>query len=174
VLDSECHSYVIPTSEKPGYNHLVIENEFDRYLLTKDRKNALHYPIWKTVCSDHSVVDAIHHTYRPLGVKKKKIKKALKGMRFYKRLLTCGATLRRLIIRAVMKLTFHYQQLEGHMMTLNPKYYAKETNAALSQIYKDAIPLAAKLIQDFHHSVIDKKPLHPRFFCTFKSNVRMR
>ncbi len=35
VLDSECHTYIIPKSTEAGKNHLVMENEFDRFLLKK-------------------------------------------------------------------------------------------------------------------------------------------
>ena len=69
-----------------------------------------------------------------------------------------------------MKITFHYRQLEGHMMTLCAKSYAKETNTALLKHYKKSIPLANELILDFHKSVTQGKPLHKRFHTTLKSN----
>lgn len=170
VLDSECHSFVIPEAEKPGYNHLTIENEFDRHLLQKDGYVAVTYPVWRKISLDPEVIDAVYDIYRPLGLAKKKIRRALRGMRFYKRLLTCGYSLKRLIIRMLMKLSFHYGKLEGHMMTLKPKKYAGETNARLQTIYQNAIPLASELLQDFHLTVTTGKPLHERFNCTFKNN----
>lgn len=169
-LDSECHSYVIPQSEKPGYNHLVMENEFDRYLLRKDGYLPITFPIWKVITNSERVNEAIYHAYRSLHVSKKKIGRALKGMRFYKRLLTSGHSLKRLLIRLIMKITGHYAELEGHMMTVKPKKYAGETNRRLQKYYNKALPLAVELIQDFHLSVTTGKSLHKRFSTTFKSN----
>lgn len=170
VLDSECHSFVIPTSKQPGRNHLAIENEFDRHLLKKDGHTPITYPIWQKIPTSKSVVNAIYHAYRPLHLTKKCINKSLRSMRFYKRLLTCGCSVKRAIIRGAMKLSFHYQQLEGHMMTLRPKKYAAKTNQSLQYLYDNAIPLAKELLADFHLSVTTGKELHPRFHTTFKNN----
>lgn len=172
ALDSECHSYVIPQSEKRGYNHLVIENEFDRFLLRRDGFLPVTYPIWKKIPSDPGIITSIYHAYRPLGLSKKKIRRALRGMRFYKRLLTSGHSIKRLLIRFLMKLSFHYAELEGHMMTLRPKKYAEKTNRELKKCYDRALPLAKELLCDFHLSVTTGKPLHNRFSCTFKNNER--
>lgn len=170
VLDSECHSYVIPQSEKPGYNHLVIENEFDRFLLRRDGFLPVTYPIWKVIPCGEKIIKSIYHAYRPLGLSQKKIRRALRGMRFYKRILTSGCTIKRFLIRLLMKLSLHYAELEGHMMTLRPKKYAEETNQQLQERFDKALPLAKELLCDFHLSVTTGKPLHDRFSCTFKNN----
>lgn len=173
ALDSECHSFVIPTSEKPGYNHLVIENEFDRYLLKHDGHVAITYPVWESIPTNSSVVTSIYHAYRPLHLKKKHIRKALKSMRFYKRLLTCGCSVKRLLIRGLMKLTKHYEELEGHMMNLRPQKYAHKTNQSLQYLYDNAIPLAVELINDFHNSVYQGTKLSSRFSTTFNNNTKI-
>lgn len=170
VLDSECHNYIISLSKKKGYNHLVIESEFDRHLLRKDGYIPTTYPIWKKIPTTDAVVDVIHKAYRPLRLAKKKIRRALICMRFYKRLLTCGCSLKRALLRGIMKLTFQYHKLEGHMMSLRPKSYATRTNRKLQKIYDNAISLAKDLIVDFHKSVLDGKDLHPRFSTNFRSN----
>lgn len=170
MLDSECHSFVIPLSEKPGYNHLAIENEFDRHLLRRDGFVPIMYPVWKHVLCKENIVGAIHKAYRPLGLTQKAIRKSLFSMRFYKHLLTCGCSLKRLIIRGCMWLTRHYAELEGHMMDLRPKKYARKTNQSLQYLYDNAIPVTAELLMDFHQSVHTGKPLNKRFFCTFKNN----
>ena len=139
VLDSECHTYIIPKSTEAGKNHLVMENEFDRFLLKKDGYNAISYPIWHMIPNDKATIHAIYEVYRPFALSKHKIKRALSGMRFYKKLLTCGCSLKRFVIRLLMKITFHYKQLEGHMMTLCAKSYAKHTNAVLLKHYKNCL-----------------------------------
>lgn len=171
MLDSECHSFVIPLSKKPGYNHLAIENEFDRHLLKQDGFAPVTYPIWKLVHCSKEIVNAIHKTYRPLGLSNKAIQKSIRGMRFYKHMLTCGFSLKRFLIRAGMRLTRHYRELEGHMMYLFPKKYAKKTNQSLQYLYDNAIASTAELLTDFHKTVLSNHPLNTRFQCTFKSNV---
>ena len=49
MLDSESHTYVNKKAKEPGYNHLVMEIEFDRYLMKKDGRNPLLYPAWKHI-----------------------------------------------------------------------------------------------------------------------------
>lgn len=171
ILDSECHSFVIPMSEKPGYRHLAIENEFDRHLLRKDGFRPITYPIWKKVRCNNNIISAIYKTYRPLHLSKTDIKQSLKQMRFYKWLLTGGRSIKRGIIRLLMLLSFHYADLEGHMMDLYPKKYAQKTNQSLQFIYDNAIHIAEELLPDFHLSVTMGKPLHARFNTTFKSNT---
>lgn len=171
VLDSECHGFVIPASEKPGLNHLAIENEFDRHLLKKDGYKPITYPIWRNIPTSKAVINAIYHAYRPLHLSKKHIRKSLRSMRFYKWLLTCGCSVKRAMVRGAMKLSLHYQELEGHMMNLHPKKYAAKTNQSLQYLYDNAIPLAKELLEDFHLSVTTLKELHPRFYTTFKNNI---
>lgn len=170
MLDSECHSFVIPLSEKPGYNHLAIENEFDRHLLRRDGFIPVTFPMWKKILFKENIIQAIHRAYKPLGLTKKAIRKSLQSMRFYKWVLTCGCSLKRVFVRGVMWLTRHYKELEGHMMSLRPKTYARKTNQSLQYLYDNAIPLTVELLTDFHQSVLNKKPLNHRFSCTFKSN----
>lgn len=172
MLDGECHSYVIPLSEKPGYNHLVIENEFDRHLLKQDGFVPVTYPVWKLVRCRDRVADAVYKVYRPLGLSRKQIVRSFSGMRFYKRLFTCGSLWKRFWIRFAMFLTWHYRQLEGQMLSLRPKKYAKKTNAALQKRYCESVPLTADMLQAFHRWVWEEKPLPDRFFCTFRSNRR--
>ncbi len=171
VLDSECHSYVIPTSERPGYSHLTIENEFDRYLMDKEGHPPIPYPIWRKITWDEKVVDAIYQIYHPFHLSKKKINDSLKGMRFYKRLFATNRSIRRFFIRMAMRISLRYKELEGHMLTIRPKKYAKETNAALQGIFDKSIPLADSLIRDFHLSVTEDKPMNKRFNTTFKNNT---
>lgn len=170
VLDSECHTFVIPLSKRPGYNHLAIENEFDRHLIRKDGYRPITYPVWKKIVCSKDIVDAIYKAYQPLRLSKKHIKEALHSMRFYKWLLTSGHSVKRLIIRLLMRISLHYEELEGHMMDIHPKKYARKTNQSLQYIYDNAITLTSDLLQDFHLSVTEDKPLHKRFSCNFKSN----
>lgn len=171
MLDSECHSYVIPLSKKPGFNHLAIENEFDRHLLRKDGYRPVTYPVWQLVNCNSHVVKAIHKAYKPFEISEKNIRESLNGMRFYKHLLTSGKGIKRVLIRFFMYLSTRYNELEGHMLDLRPKKYAPQTNQTMQSIYDRAIPMARDIIQDFHLTVTTGKPLNRRFSCNFKSNT---
>lgn len=171
MLDSECHSFVIPLSKKPGYHHLAIENEFDRHLLRRDGHRPVTYPMWKKVCCRKNVIDAVFTAYKPLRLSRSEIREAWYGMKFFKWLLTSGRTLKRGLVRFCMLVTTQYEQLEGHMMSLFPKKYARKTNQSLQYIYDNAIPLTGEILEDFHSSVCTGKPLHERFRCNFRNNV---
>ena len=170
MLDSECHGYVNQKAKEKGYNHLVMEMEFDRYLLNKNKKNAIHFPIYRLIPHDPNTIKALAHVYAQFGASERQIAEALKGMYFYKKLFTTGKTLQRAIIRLGMKITLHYKQLEGHMMDLIPKKSSAVTNQALSMLYQNAIEKTADIIKEFHIHFPDGKPLNERFSCDFKSN----
>jgi hypothetical protein len=170
MLDSECHTYVIPLSQKRGFNHLAIENEFDRYLMKVDGHHPVTYPVWKLIDESSEVIDAMKKAYHPFRLTEKSIRKSLRGMRFYKKLLTSGKSFKRVMIRLGMRISAHYNELEGHMLDLKPKKYAPQTNQTLKSIYEKAIPMTTDILQDFHLSVTNGKPLNERFSCNFKSN----
>lgn len=170
MLDSESHSFVIPQSKKRGYNHLVMEIEFDRYLMKKDGKNPILYPVWKHISWDKDTLDAVHGVYRCFEISRKNIRKALKYMSTCKWFLTTGRTLRRFFIRSVMFLSGYYEKLEGHMMDLVPKLSAVKTNPVLDRIYKDTIQKSIDMIQDFDRTVLTDTPFNERFRTTFKNN----
>ena len=170
MLDSECHSYIIPMTSRPGLFHLTIENEFDRHLLKKDGHTPVTYPIWKKIRYSEDIINAIHKAYESLQVSRKQIRKSLRGMRFYKRILSGGRSIKRGIIRLGMFLSMHYRELEGHMMNLRPKKYARQTNQSLQLIFDNAVSATKDLLQDFHLTVTTGKPLNKRFSSTFRSN----
>ncbi len=171
MLDSECHTFIIPLSQRPGYNHLAIETEFDRHLIRKDGHRPLTYPVWKKIPYSKHIVDTIVKAYKPLRISREEVREALYSMRFYKWLLTGGGhSIKRFLVRLFMHLSLHYRQLEGHMMGLFPKSYARKTNQSLQFLYDNAITLTSDILQDFHLSVWQGKPLHERFSCNFRSN----
>ncbi len=170
LLDSESHTYINKKAEKPGYNHLVMEIEFDRYLMKKDKKNPLLYPAWKHINWDKETLDAIHGIYHCFEIPREKIKKSLRSMSFIKWYLTTGRTFRRLFVRLTMFLSGHYKKLEGHMMSLIPNRNAIQTNRVLDKIYHNSISLCTDMIKDFDRTVLTDEPFHSRFGTTFKSN----
>lgn len=170
ILDSESHTYIIPKAKEPGYNHLVMEIEFDRYLLRKAGKNPLHYPAWKYIRWNKQTLDAIHGIYQSFEVSRKKIKKSLKSMSLVKWFFTTGKSVRRMVIRTVMFLSGYYEKLEGYMMDLIPKHTASKTNPILDRIFTESIPKCVDMICKFDETVLTGHAFDKRFGTTFQNN----
>lgn len=170
ILDSECHTYIYKKTKTPGFNHLVMEMEFDRHRLKKDGKNPLLYPSWKHIHWDKDTLDAIHGIYRYFEIPREKIKKSLRSMSFIKWFLTTGRTFRRILLRSAMFITGKYKKLEGHMMSLVPAKNATQTNRILEQIYQESIPLCVSLLCHFDHVILTNEPFCERFHSTFQNN----
>lgn len=171
MLDSESHTYVNQQVKCPGYDHLVMEIEFDRYLMKKAGKNPLIYPIWKSIHWDRDTLDAIHGIYASFDISRENIKKSLKSMSVIKWFLTTGRTFRRLFIRLGMLLTFHYRQLEGQMMDLVPKRTARKTNPALASIYRNTIHACVEQMKLLDDVILTDQPLNRRLHATFQNNT---
>lgn len=170
ILDSESHTYIIPKAKEPGYNHLVMEIEFDRYLLRKAGKNPLHYPAWKYIRWNKQTLDAVHGIYQSFEVSRKKIKKSLKSMSLVKWFFTTGKSIRRMFIRTMMFLSGYYEKLEGHMMDLIPKHTASKTNPVLERIFTESIPKCVDMICKFDETVLTDRAFDKRFSTTFQNN----
>lgn len=168
MLDSEAHTYVNEKAKEKGFNHLVMEMEFDRYLMKKDGIQPFLYPLWRHIRWDKQTLQAVYGVYRHFDLTPRDVKKSLQSMAFYKWLVTTGKTLRRLILRSLMFLSLHYRKLEGHMMDLIPKASAKETNPVLSKIYQSTLAPCRDIIIDFDKTFLNGKPLNPRFQTTFQ------
>lgn len=170
MLDSESHEYVNKKAKEKGFNHLVMEIEFDRYLMKKDGLNPLKFAIWDYVPRDSKTIQTISNIYRNFGLKTKHVATSLKGMYFYKKLFTTGKSLRRFFIRLGMKLTLCYRELEGHMMNLIPQNSSKFTNPKLMSCFDGAIQKTIEIITEFHYGLMEEAPLSKRFDCDFRSN----
>ena len=58
MLDSEAHTYVNEKAKEKGFNHLVMEMEFDRYLMKKDGIQPFLYPLWRHIRWDKQIPKA--------------------------------------------------------------------------------------------------------------------
>ena len=64
MLDSEAHTYVNEKAKEKGFNHLVMEIEFDRYLMKKDGIQPFLYPLWRHIRWDNQTLQAVYGVYR--------------------------------------------------------------------------------------------------------------
>jgi hypothetical protein len=149
-----------------------MEMEFDRYLMKKNGLKPLSFPVYHLIPKDRHTIRAISNIYNHFGITAKQVASSLKGMIFYKKLFTTGKSLRRLLIRLVMKISLRYHELEGQMMSLLPKSNANITNKQLLLSYKSALKSAVPIMISFHKNMTKNSPflLDKRFSLDFHNN----
>ena len=168
ALDSECHPYVIRKAKEPGYNHICMENEFDRYLLLKDGISPLTYRAYEDVPATKDIANAIYHDYAPYDIPEKEILGALKGFRFYLKLFTCSKSVKRCLLYFLFMISGHKRIYHEQIMAVKPLTYASETNQVLITRMNNAYPVAKTLLTNFFDAVVNNKPLTERLTITYR------
>lgn len=164
-LDSECHPYVERMVEKIQVGHMEIEGEFEKYLLRKDNRDALAYPVWKYIPTDDSTVETIYQFFK--HIKKVEIKESLQTLKFIKRFFVAPGKIKQAFINLILKVTGlkkHYYGLM-HSYYDNPK--CEETNEELYKKFQNAILVAVKLILSYDETVQQKTMINGRFHRTY-------
>lgn len=147
LLDSKCHPYINSMVKELHFNHIEMETEFDRYLLTKRGHNPLRYPVYKLVRKDLGTALGISSLYRSYpGINTTSIYRALKDMYFYKMILFAPSRKRRRILERVCKAFGIYSLTQGHIMhtRVNPK--SDVTNPQLLRLVREQIPEAVEVL----------------------------
>lgn len=165
ALDSECHKYVEKMIQVSGITHSEIEMEFDRMLLVKNhidpktflRAGCIH-PKWKNT----EVIAAFFD-----GVTPGEIKKTLKYMILCDKLLTAPNPVKRKALFFGMKVTGQYEGVHGMVMSEEPNPACKKYCQILKGVYNGAIPIAARLIEQYQGVLFQNKEISTRFHETF-------
>lgn len=148
ALDSECHPYVEKQIEKTGVGHIEIESEFEKFLMRKNGEEPLSYPAGKTFPTDKKTAEVIAEFYD--GISEKEAWKSLRSMKMYKDILVAPCNLKRSVIDKIMRLTGHYEEIQGHMLRPKDNPKCEESNRGLYERFLGAVPLAKKLMEDFN------------------------
>lgn len=165
ALDSECHPYVEQMVEQIGVGHMEIEGEFDKYLLCKDDKDALAYPIGKYIPTDDMTVETIYHFFPNLS--RTEIKESLKTYRLVKNIFTAPNRMKQCVINLLLKIAGVYKKYYGLMHSYDDNPKCQRTNQGLANRYNQAILVATKLIQSYDRRVQRNAPLSERFERTY-------
>lgn len=143
VLDSSCHG-LIKEMEAQGLSHTLQETQLDRSFLLEDGLDPIRQDLTAHIHPSARDIRTIAR-YFP-QVTEGQVAQALKGMRFYHRLLSAQNRPKRTLLRAGCDLigareTFGYMVMqEGEVSACRP------TVEHLRALYDKAAPLAAALI----------------------------
>lgn len=166
VLDSECHPYVTKMVKETGVRHLEMEEEFEKYLLKKDRQDPLAFRLADLIPTDGLTARAVAPFYE--NVTAKIAGKSLRWLRFVKRLFYAPGAIKRGLINTGMRLTGHYASVKGLMHQKKDHPKCKETNEGLFLRLEKAVDLAVMLMEDFDESLRMGLRLNERFDRTFE------
>ena len=165
ALDSECHPYVEKMIQVSGISHSEIEMEFDRMLLTEDFLNPVRHDSAKHIhptIENGRVIAPFFEEVSP-----EIVKKALKSMKFYLKILRAPDPGKRRILMGGMRLAHCYDSMHGMVMSLEPNPECKEYCALLKRRFSGAVPLAAGLILQYQKKLFQGGELPDRFHQTF-------
>lgn len=183
MLDSACHWYVDAQIRETGESHNTIETEFERYLMEKDGLEPLRFPVWKFIPADKATVDCLTRLYGRaalaaaavsetadasitadvVSMDEKTVRTCLTDMRLIKRLLSASTPMGQKLLRRVMGMTGHYDEIQGHLMALTPNPRCARSSRRLLELSDGAVEETAALITEYYENIWTDKPLNSRF-----------
>ncbi len=161
ALDTTCHKYVDEKIESSGVTHTEIEVEFDRSLMVLDGYNPVGHVLTDHIHPTISNAQIISEFYS--GVTPKQIKKSLKSMIFYNKLLLANTDFKRNIIYTLLKATGNYTEMHGLIVNQNPNPLCEDSNKKLMELYEQAKMRAVTFIHDFDDNLKGIKPFDSIF-----------
>ena len=165
ALDSECHPYIEKMIQASGISHAEIEMEFDRLLLCEDYINPIKYLTTRHIHPTAQNAGIIAPFFEELSADT--VKKALKSMIFYHKVLLSPNPKKRQLLFGAMKLAKIYDSMHGMVMSETPNPACEDYCQLLRRLYSGAVPLAAGLIIDYQKTLFQSEELPKRFHRTF-------
>ena len=166
MLDSTCHPYISEYMKKTGARHDEIETEFDRALMIRTGKDPFHYQPGSVIRIEKNSVDAISEVME--GMSHKDIVRALMGTKFYTRLPICDSEKKRKIKLAIARILFMYRLADGRIIRGEPKDICLESTQHLTQLFLQAVPEAAAMINEYYKQKNGSDRLNVRFERNYK------
>ncbi len=166
TLDSQSHPYIAKQIEKSGVAHMEIEAEFDKYLMRLDGLDGVRFPVSNLIHADEETAQAISSFFP--SVSEKKALASLKGMCFVKDFFNAPVPIRKHVYRPIMKFLRIYHQENGLMIQEEDNPLCEESNAHLSEILSESVPLAVSLQEQFATCLRAGKKLPARFHRDFE------
>ena len=166
MLDSTCHPYISEYMKKTGARHDEIETEFDRALMVRTGKDPFHYQLGSVIRIEKNSVDAISEVME--GMSHKDIVRALMGSKFYTRLPICDSEKKRKIKLAVARILFMYRLADGRIIRGEPKDICLESTQHLTQLFRQTVPEAAAMINEYYKQRNGSDRLNVRFDRNYK------
>ncbi len=167
ALDSMCHGYVRTLSDKGPVGHHEIEMEFDRMLMVDDGLDPIKYDLTRHIVP--SVRNAAVISSFFAGISAQDVSKSLISMKYYIDFLRMPDGAKRKVVLGAFKLSGHYRKLKGFVMSLKPNPQCDESNRRLLELFYQTVPLAVRLITEFHSTMIGELPLDDQYRFDFES-----
>lgn len=166
VLDSECHGYVNQMAAKLNVSHTKIESEFERFLLERKRLDPIKTRTTDHIQSDLNWAKCISPFFHKISVDE--TKHALTSFKFYSNVLLAPRMWQRALINLILKVSGHYDFMHGLMISYKPEPKCDKTNEELLRRYRDAVPVAVTLINEYLSALTTDIPLSNRFQRNFE------
>ena len=166
MLDSTCHPYISEYMKKTGARHDEIETEFDRALMVRTGKDPFYYQPGSVIRIEKNSVDAISEVME--GMSHRDIVRALMGSKFYTRLPICDSEKKRKIKLAVARILFMYRLADGRIIRGEPKDICLESTQHLTQLFRQTVPEAAAMINEYYKQRNGSDRLNVRFDRNYK------
>lgn len=170
ALDTTCHKYVDDKIEASGVTHTEIEVEFDRYLMILDGHNPVSHVLTDHIHPTASNVEIISQFYPQITAKQ--VKKSLKSMISYNKLLLANTDFKRNLIYALLKATGNYAEMNGLIVNPMGNPVCEDSNEKLLELYEQAKMRAVTFIHDFDENLKAKKPFGPIFDYDFGGRMK--
>ena len=147
VLDSICHGLINREVSEKGISHAEIESEFDRLLMTCDGLEPVSHPLTEHIHPTLANSSVISQFFT--GVSAHQVQKCLRRMIGYHKLLLAPQPVKRKSLEWGMRIIGRYEDLSGLMISLSPNPVCEEICIQLESLYKQAVPVAVRLIDGF-------------------------
>lgn len=162
MLDSSCHGFITQMIGETGESHTEQETEFDRYMMERDGKDALHYPVYRLADDSQELAETMSVFYK--GVSTYTVRLSQERMRRIKRLLYAPNVVKRKAMIGVLELLFGP---EGEYVSFVMKTHANpdcdEICHELEKRLNSTVPECVKEIQAFLKAVDQGDRLSERF-----------
>ena len=146
ALDSTCHPYVEAYVRESGVGHCEIETEFDNALMREDGLDVIA-PFYEGVTVDETLA-------------------AMKGMITVHHFLQAANPVKRWVVLTGMRVAGKYEFMHGLVANPQPNPKCVQSSQKLEELYKTAVPLAVRLIEEY----AENKPLGAEYQHTFGEN----
>ena len=164
ALDSTCHPFVEQFTRESGVTHCEIETEFDNMLLRRDGYDPLTFFTASHIHPSAANARVIAPFYKDIS--DQTALESLKGMILVHKVLQASNPVKRWVVLTGMKVLGKYDGMHGLVANPQPNPKCVQSSQKLEELYKTAVPLAVRLIEEY----AENKPLGAEYQHTFGEN----
>ena len=164
ALDSTCHPYVEQFTRESGVTHCEIETELDNALMREDGLDPIKFFTASHIKPSRERAEVIAPFYE--GVTVDETLAAMKGMITVHHLLQAANPVKRWVVLTGMRVAGKYEFMHGLVANPQPNPKCVQSSQKLEELYKAAVPLAVRLIEEY----VENKPLGVEYQHTFGEN----